>query len=69
MSKDLWHAIAVQTSPQVRGLLQTLVNTGLYGTSIEEAARYILFEYLRGAILEKTDDKLRNATFWLGKTP
>lgn len=51
---DGWGAIAVRTSPQVRVLLQRLVDTGLYGLTIEQAAEWIVTEQLRGMLF---DDK------------
>lgn len=49
-----WGAIAVRTSPQVRVLLQRLVDTGLYSFTIEEAAEWIITEQLRAMLF---DDK------------
>ena len=50
---DGWGAIAVRTSPQVRVLLQRLVNTGLYGFTIEQAAEWIVTEQLRAMLFDE----------------
>jgi hypothetical protein len=56
---DGWGAIAVRTSPQIRGLLQELTNGGLFGLTLESTAEVILCEQLRAMILDGRFDNFR----------
>lgn len=56
---DGWGAIAVRTSPQVRGLLQDLTNGGLYGFTIEDTAERIICEQLRKMLVNGRFDNFR----------
>lgn len=55
MSKQLkaddWGPISVRTSPRIRRCLQRLVSTGLYGSTIEEAAEHVLMDKIRNDII------------------
>jgi hypothetical protein len=62
MSKsDGWHPIDMRTSPAIRKYLEALVQSGLYGFTIEEAAERIICRHINKMIVNGTLPKIR---FW-----
>lgn len=61
--------IEIETTLTVHNLLRGLVNTGLYGITIEEAAERIVVDYVRERLLDGRLQTIDDRTRWVRKNP